>query len=199
MLTSLDPHINDVAEKAFQRALFRSTETIKGGKTIIKWLDIELPVILNGKSRRDSLDMIGVYANGRKKGTYIICEVKFSHDNYHSDCPQKAAEELNRYLENIGDGVELELNQIHHDNNTFDWRDVPQKHEKWILANSAYWAYWLGHQNKWSFQEGIYYCYVDIPGNTFQVQSRDTSTYIPKLLEEKAVVRTIWPNGDTDM
>lgn len=48
MLTSLDPHINDVAEKAFQRALFRSTETIKGGKTIIKWLDIELPVILNG-------------------------------------------------------------------------------------------------------------------------------------------------------
>ena len=197
MLTTLDPYINDVSEKAFQRALFRSKETIKGNKTIIQWLDIELPVVINGNPRRDSLDMIGVYANGRQKGTFIICEVKFAHDNYHSDCPQKAAEELDRYIKCIGDGTVLELNQIHHDNCAFDWRKVPYKYEKWILANSAYWAYWLGHQNKWRFQKGIYYCYVDIPGDAFQVQSEGAETYIPKLLNDKAVVRTIWPNDDS--
>lgn len=197
MLSSLNPLINDVAEKAFQRALFRSSETIKGEKTLIKWLDIELPVIFNGNPRRDSLDMIGVYMNGRQKGTYIICEVKFAHDNYHSDCPSEAEKELQRYLDSIGDGSYLELNQIHHDNNDFDWRKVPLKCEKWILANSAYWAYWLGHQNKWNFKDGIYYCFVDIPGNTFQNQYDGDSEYIPMLPEERAIVRTIWPNRDS--
>lgn len=200
MLEELDPHIsvNDVTEKAFQRGLFRVSKTFQGEKTVIRWLDIELPVVINGNSRRDSLDMIGIYMNGRKKGTFIICEVKFAHDNKHSDCPSKAAEELQRYIDCIGDGATLELNQIHHGVANFDWRKVPLKYEKWILANSAYWAYWLGHQeHKWSFQKGIYYCYVDIPGNAFKNKCNGLSTYIPEFPEEKAIIRTIWPNGDS--
>ena len=199
MLTQPEPNIDvtDISEKAFQRALFRVNETIKGKKTIIKWLDYELPVIINGNPRRDSLDMIGIYMNGRQKGTFIICEVKFAYDDYHSDCPSKAAEELQRYIDGIGDGSELELNQVHHGCAKFDWRDVHLKYEKWILANSAYWAYWLGHfNNRWSFQEDIYYAYVDIPGNTFQKQDKGSSKYIPEFPENTSFVKTIWPNGD---
>lgn len=199
MLTQPEPYIDvtDVSEKAFQRALFRVDETIKGGKTIIKWLDYELPVVVNGNSRRDSLDMIGIYMNGRQKGTFVICEIKFAYGDYHSDCPSKAAKELQRYIDGIGDGSELELNQVHHGSAGFDWRKVPLKYEKWILANSAYWAYWLGHQNRWSFLEGIYYGFVDIPGNTFQKQEKGPLTYIPEFPEKTAFVRTIWPNGDS--
>lgn len=199
MLTQPDLNIDvsDISEKAFQRALFCANETIKGGKTRIQWLDYEVPVIINNKSRRDSLDLIGVYVNGPKKGTFIICEVKFAYDDYHSNCPSKAEEELQRYVEGIGDGIELELNQVHHGNALFDWREVSQKYEKWVLANSAYWAYWLGHQNKWSFKKGIYYCYVDIPGNTFLKQEKDSLKYTPQFPEEVASVKTIWPNGDS--
>lgn len=191
----------DVSEKAFQRALF-NVETRKGDKTIIKWLDYELPVVINGNPRKDSLDLIGIYMNGRQKGTFIICEVKFSYDNYYSDCPSKAAEELQRYSKSIGDGFELEINHYHHGIAEFDWRKVPLKYEKWILANSAYWAYWLGHQktnqkDRWSFQEGIYYGYVDIPGNTFQKQDKGPLSYIPEFPEKTAFIRTIWPNGDS--
>lgn len=196
-LQPLNPNINDISEKAFQRAIFRSEQTIRGAKTSIKWLDIELPVIINGNARRDSLDMIGVYLNGRNRGTYIICEVKFAHDDYHSDSPSKAAEELQRYLDGIGDGKELEENEIHHDNNEFDWRNVSKKCEKWILANSSYWAYWLGHLNKWSFEDDIYYCYIDTPGVTFQKQKGNKSSYIPEMPENKTLIQTIWPNPDS--
>ena len=191
--------ITDVSEKAFQRAIFNSNTSRIGTKTSIRWLDYELPVINNGKTRRDSLDLLGVYLNGRKKGKYIICEVKYAHgDSYYSNNPAAAAEELVRYENLIGNGTHLEDDDIHHFHGDFDWREVAKRHEKWILANSSYWAHWLGHQNKWSFEKGIYYCYMDIPSNYFDKMYEGVSVYTPQLPDVASVIRTIWPNGDSN-
>lgn len=190
---NLHPEINDVAEKALQRAIYRSEDCIVGKGTHIQWLDIELPVISDGPARRDSLDMIGQYLNGQKKGKFIICEVKFCSDTTKSDCPEKAVEELCRYIGHIDNGAALESAECHHGAASFDWRKVTKNCEKWFLANSAYWAYWLGHMDKWRFRDDIYYCYVDIPGDCFKEQKNNQLTYVPQMPKGITKVYTIRP------
>ena len=195
MLDELNPWISDkdVTEKALQRAIYRSEDCIKGKGTHIQWLDIELPVISDGPPRRDSLDMIGKYLNGQNKGKFIICEAKFCSDTSKSDNPENAVEELSRYISHIGDGAALEAAECHHGAATFDWRDVPKKCEKWFLANSAYWAYWLGHMDQWQFRDDIYYCYVDVPGDCFKDQALSQSKYIPRMPKDITTIHTIRP------
>lgn len=61
------------------------------------------------------------------------------------------------------------------------------------LANSAYWAYWLGHMDQWQFRDDIYYCYVDVPGDCFKDQAQSQSKYIPRMPKDITTIHTIRP------
>ncbi len=113
---------------------------------------------------------------------YVICELKFGNDSA-TDSPGYAVEEVRRYYKNVKDNWEyLEAQNLHHlDAKPFSWKDLAS--DKTILivaANAAYWAYWLGHRKEsLAGIEGIQFCSVDVPTDTFLRQKGNQDEYMP--------------------
>ncbi len=171
--------INSTTETAFQRAIFWNGETIRGKKTKIKWLDIELPVIPGDKSRRSSIDLIGKSGN-----RYVICELKFGK-NSKTECPDVAVKQLKGYYEQIKHNCDdLDKTDTHHKGCTsFKWKDLAfKKPILCVAANASYWAYWLGHRKTdISKLKGVEFYSVDIPADTFKLQKGNQDKYTPKI------------------
>ena len=193
--------IQDVNEKAFQRAIFHNkitkTAPIRGKRkeAEIEWYDFESPIDknreANGKARGEfNLDLIG---KDKISKHFIICEVKFSCNK--DDSPEDAAEEAFKYLKVIiDDACELDKIATHHIGGTrFSWQDVdPKDAEIWVVANSAYWTYWLGCERKGVPEivgkDGFYKqvrCFsVDIPGDFFIKEKGERQVYEPAIPED---------------
>jgi len=190
--------IRDVNEKAFQRAIFHNNtiqlSTIKGKrkKAVVDWYDFESPIDknreTNSKARgKLNLDLIG---KDRVSNHYIVCEVKFSCNK--KDSPQDAANEAYNYFTAIiNDASELDTIATHHRGGTsFSWKDIlPEETEIWVVANSAYWAYWIGHEpndlpkvvGEGSLEKRVRCFSVDIPGDYFIEQKGESKVYVPEI------------------
>ena len=187
--------IKDVKEKAFQRAIFHNAcATIppkrgKRKKAVVNWYALESPIDknreLNSIKRGDNnVDLIGRDLVSKH---FIVCEVKFSCNT--KDSPEKAAEEALHYFNVItSDAVQLDKVATHHSGETmFLWKDLDGNTEIWIVANSAYWAYWLGCMKmavpEYAEENGIckpVRCFsLDIPGDFFINQKGDSIVYAP--------------------
>lgn len=164
-------------ETAFQRAILRNGKTILGKKTEIEWLDIELPVDKERGSRGHCVDLIG-----KKGNRYVICELKFGKDS-STDNPEIAAKQVRSYYEEIQRNWRyLEKQDLHHeDGKMFKWEDLASNQTiLCVAANSAYWAYWLGHRKvNLSNITDIEFYSVDIPANLFEKQKAMNNEYTP--------------------
>lgn len=188
--------ISDVKEKAFQRAIFYSNLTtlprIKGKRrqAKVKWYALESPIDknreINGKGRGEhNVDLIG---KDNISNRFIICEVKYSCNK--KDNPEDAAKEaFNYYKIIIGDAIELDNIATHHrGEEVFKWQDIkPEESEIWIVANSAYWVYWLGCKNQYIpkvYNNKQVRCFsIDIPENYFAQQKGHNKLYKPVFIE----------------
>lgn len=182
--------IEATTEVALQRAMFILGSSKRGLKDDeIEWLDMEIPVV-PGNARR--LDLIGRY---KKSKEFVICELKYGNSLKRSNSPQYAADEVVRYYELIKRNYAFVKNKHHYVPNedqyvgkVFDWKDVISRNTKLIVvANAAYWAYWLGHLGKELPKSGVFEgitrkieCYsIDIPIDYFEKQSIGESKYQP--------------------
>lgn len=112
--------IGDTGEKALQRAIIDS-KVSNIDDTIIKWLDIELPVGQEIKiditKNSNRIDLIG---SNLSKSIYTIVELKYGKCQ---DSPCKAAAQLLNYFYNILHNKEvLEQNNVHHTNQLDSWK-----------------------------------------------------------------------------
>ena len=103
--------IRDTSEKAFQRAIFSATKIkthLTNKLTIDLFLiEFEIPVILNRKPRRKSVDLIS-----KSISSFQIHEVKF---NRSKDSPFFAASEIHKYRHIISENhALLDKNNVHH-------------------------------------------------------------------------------------
>lgn len=101
---SLD-EIKDVGEKAYQRAIWLSEET-QFNNSIIRWIDLEVPVIPGGRSRRPCADLVGECS-----GKFVLAELK----DKGGDSPLFAMYELLKYSKSI----ELFKNSLQFHSNSF--------------------------------------------------------------------------------
>lgn len=182
--------IADTAEKALQRAMFLYG-SFKRGSDEIEWLDMELPVDLNNSER---FDLIGRYKEADK---FVLCEVKFCRRTTRSNTPQDAANEVVKYFKHIRENYIKYLNNHHNIPNSdgfvgkdFDWNLVVRDNtELIVVANAAYWAYWLGHIKKdvptfgvWDgFKKDVKCFSVDVSGDYFDKVKNGKESYIPTL------------------
>ena len=136
---------NNVAQKdgetQFQRKIIDVGESILNNH-VVNWFDIELPVILNKKPRRESIDLIGKSLANR----FVICELKFGKNG---DNPTKALNQLIAYylciLFNLS---ELESSKVHHTNakSNWEWTEINRDNTNLIIgADSTYWEKWQDH------------------------------------------------------
>ncbi|MCQ2148658.1 MAG: hypothetical protein MJZ16_14265 [Bacteroidales bacterium] len=190
-LSAVKHNIEDVNEKALQRAiLFQGTSTVvEFGK--IQWLDIELPV--NGSRtapRGECVDLIGKCEEG-----YVLCELKFLKYNSKSNSPEYACDELQRYCKQISDNwKELEgLNLHHSDCGDFSWEDIAKDIKygtivKVIAGNKDYWKYWLFERRKGHcsdittmIDKGFVLCAIDVEQDAFVLKKGDNKKYLPDI------------------
>lgn len=186
--------INDVSEKALQRAMFLKETSKLGGKADeIEWLDMELEVTPRGDKKPLRLDLIGRF---KKERNLVICEVKFGNSFSPSDNPFYAADEVVKYYELAKSNCK-DLNKSHHCSSKdgfvgkdFDWKDVKDKKTKLIVvANAAYWAYWIGHRKmqvpssgEYNGETAVVECYsIDVPKNLFELQKNNRDGYFPQI------------------
>lgn len=135
--------ITDHNEKAFQRAIFRTRETILSKNDIITWIDFELPIDYT-KKQSDRLDLIG----RDNKGAYVLCEVKFKgvsfkgNPNRGNGMPADACKQIINYFSTFR--KQYKFFKFH---NTTDPKEKclledsfnPQKVRLMVIANDAYW------------------------------------------------------------
>lgn len=188
MAIAFTTSIADTAEKALQRAMF-ILGTLHSGGDEIEWLDMELPVDLKNKER---FDLIGRYKKAKK---FVLCEVKFCRRTTRSNKPQDAANEVVKYYKHIKEN-HCTFRGNHHsipnsDNfvgKDFDWNLVAQNNtELIVVANAAYWAYWLGHRKVpvplfgecEGFRKRVICFSVDVPGDYFDRLKDGRRVYIP--------------------
>ena len=150
--------IEATTEVAFERGLFNQLAVRGSENDKIEWLDMELPL---DEEKKNRLDLIGQL---QKKKKFIICEVKFGDMMYPSNNPTEAADEVVRYFTTILKNKES-LSECHHKEKNeeglcgkpFDWALVnKQNTELIVVANAAYWAYWIGHRRMIVPKEGEY-------------------------------------------
>ncbi len=181
--------IKATTEVALERAMFNQYAYRGSESDKIEWLDMELPLDNNKKNR---LDLIGLLKNKKK---FIICEVKYGDMFSSSNNPSEAADEVVRYFMNIMKNKAEFENNHHTEANEdgicgkpFDWKLVNDHNtELIIVANAAYWAYWIGHRKMNVPEQGEYMgktfpvkCYsVDIPKNYFERQKGDSAQFKP--------------------
>lgn len=188
MAISFTTSIADTAEKALQRAMF-ILGSFQRGSDEIEWLDMELPVDL-GKTER--FDLIG---RSKKAKRFVLCEVKFCRRTTHSDNPQYAANEAVKYYKHIKENYTTYRDNHHSVPNpdgfvgkVFDWDLVAHNNtELIVVANAAYWAYWLGHMKVpvplfgecEGFRKRVICFSVDVPGDYFDRLKDGRKVYIP--------------------
>jgi hypothetical protein len=189
--------ITDVNEKAFQRAIFHNAKAFippKKGKrknAVISWYAFESPIDKDRESNsikrgKNNVDLIG---KDIVNNHYIVCEVKFSCNK--KDSPEHAAKEALHYYNVItADAIQLDKVATHHSGETmFFWQDLDENSEIWVVANSAYWTYWLGCKKmkvpEYAEENGIrktVRCFsLDIPGDYFTIQKGDNKLYAPEI------------------
>ena len=184
--------IKATTEVALEKAMFLLGSSRRGCENDeIEWLDMEIPVAEGNSSR---LDLIGRL---KKKGKFVICELKFGNSFKPSNDPLYAADEVVKYFELIRKNLAFVSNQHHYSPNEdgvvgkeFDWEKVTEKNtELIVVANAAYWAYWLGHRGlpvpksgEFEGKERDVKCYsIDIPSDCFSKQSDGVSGYKPTI------------------
>lgn len=189
--------ITDVKEKAFQRAIFHEKETIVA-RSKVTWCALESPIDknreANGKSRGEfNLDLLGK----KKNKQYIVCEVKFSCN--HIDSPQDAANEAFHYYNIIHrDASVLDTIATHHyGEEMFSWTDIKDDSELWVVANAAYWAFWLGNKKQCIPRFGYSQdqktkksvrCFsIDIPEDYFITLKNGCDKYKPRFDKTKSI------------
>ena len=192
MADSFSTTIKATTEVALEKAMFLLGRSRRGSEDDeIEWLDMELPVAPGNTSR---LDLIGRL---KKKGTFVICELKFGNSFKPSNDPVYAADEVVKYFELIRQNKAFVKEQHHYTKNgdgiigkEFDWENVTEKNtELIVVANAAYWAYWIGHRGVAVPKSGEYNrkshnvkCYsIDIPMNCFEKQFDGVSEYKPQI------------------
>ena len=189
--------ITDVKEKAFQRAIYHNVKALippkkgKRKKASISWCAFESPIDKDRESYsikrgKNNVDLIG---KDTVSNHYIVCEVKFSCNK--NDSPEYAAKEALHYYNVITtDAIQLDKVATHHSGETmFLWQEIDEKTEIWVVANSAYWAYWLGCKKmkvpEYAEENGIrksVRCFsLDIPEDYFSLQKGDKIEYVPEI------------------
>lgn len=184
--------IKATTEVALEKAMFLLGKSRRGSENDeIEWLDMELPVSPGNTNR---LDLIGRL---KKKGSFVICELKYGNSFNPSNDPVYAADEVVKYFELIRNNMHFVKDQHHYVENAdgiigkeFDWEKVTDKNtELIVVANAAYWAYWIAHRGISIPQTGEYdgkehkvKCYsIDIPMNCFEKQFEGLSEYKPHI------------------
>jgi hypothetical protein len=186
-------NISATTEAAFQRAIFNEKETKldygKAEKEVVKWLEIELPVVLNKNSRRLCLDLIGAL-----DGVPVICELKYSYKS-NSDHPIYGIIELLVYYYYIHCNYEkLDKHDVHHHLvlNDFKWSVIVKNAfpKLLLVANEKYWNYWFNRENKNEFLKQVLElckkldvninCFV-AKDEDFHSQKGENEKYTPKL------------------
>jgi len=142
--TDLDEiaEIKGCKECAYQRAIFNLKEAHYNDNKI-KWIDYEVPVIINNNARRKCIDLIGNYDN---EGKQVICELKYtSNDSSRSNTPYYSIVELLLYAYFVDKNKEkLKKYDIHHKNCEIAWEKFTGSNTSLIvMANKDYWKYWL--------------------------------------------------------
>ena len=186
--------IEATTEVALERAMFNKLTTRGSEADKIEWLDMELPLDNKGKNR---LDLIGRLQIKKK---YVICEVKFGDMFSASNNPRDAADEVVRYFStilnnkhNLSDCHHKEENDDHIGGKPFNWEDINDNNtELIVVANAAYWAYWIGHRKMpvpiSGEHKGVCFdvkCYsIDIPKNYFEIQKGASPQYKPSIDDE---------------
>lgn len=190
MAEQFSTSIKATTEVALEKALFLLEKSKRGSENDeIEWLDMELPVAPGNTNR---LDLIGRL---KKKGNFVICELKFGNSKKPSNNPIYAADEVVKYYELICQNMSFVKDQHHYVENEdgivgkeFDWEKVDNKKtELIVVANAAYWAYWIGHRGIAVPKTGEYdgkkhevKCYsIDIPMDYFEKQFNGDSVYKP--------------------
>ncbi len=190
--------INATTEVALERAMFLLGSSRRGREDdVIEWLDMELPV---SPKNKDRLDLVGRL---KKKGTFVICELKFGNSFNRSCRPELAANEVVQYYEMVRENLTFVTDQHHYTPNTdgirgkeFEWEKVlGGKTELIVVANAAYWAYWLGRgfavPRSGKAKNGIerkVRCYsIDIPFDYFEKQSKG-APYKPQIDNDRLEV-----------
>ena len=166
--------ISSTTESAFQRAIFNKGESYlhyrkDGSPTVVRWQDLEIPVVLGRKSRRTCIDLIG-----STDGTPVICELKYMEKSV-SDHPKYAIFELLIYFYLIRCNFEkLDKNNVHHQfGSPVNWKMIANNFSTQLIvaANSTYWNYWLSRLNLKDLIEYVFYIVeeLDINLHLFQV------------------------------
>jgi len=197
-----EPNINNIkstGEKAFQRATFNGKETVlnyqeSDSSEVVRWFDLELPVILNQNSRRRCLDLIGFSG-----GTPVICELKYN-EAAPSNHPIYAVVELLIYYYFISCNYQkLDKYNIHHHlvSNNFKWEAIANNPRSKLLvaANKKYWNYWFKKIDKDALSRQIselgkeldveIYLF-EAPNEDFILQKNSQPTFNP------AIISNIW-------
>lgn len=144
------PNLNNIkstGETAFQRAIFNGKYSkLNYGKGIgnkkVVWNDFELPVTLNKRPRRISIDLIGLIDNKP-----VLCELKYHGKSPSKDQPIYAIIELLMYHYFIQCNYKkLDKYSVHHDLlKDFKWKTIVENSTAQLLvvANKKYWDYWF--------------------------------------------------------
>ncbi len=136
--------IDDCGEKAFQRALLLSDITLldfKSGSRLesVDWIDGELPVVLNRKSRRLCVDLVGTLG-----GIPTLCELKFSNQK---NSPEYGAIQLLTYWGFIQFNSALldKYNVYHKNRKQFKWEVFTKNQFPSLIVcgTKSYWNYWF--------------------------------------------------------
>ncbi|MBC7525535.1 MAG: hypothetical protein H7239_14000 [Flavobacterium sp.] len=132
-------------EVAFQRAIYNGITTqLQNESEIVKWIDIEVPVVLSENRRRPCIDIIG-----SNKDKLVLCELKFKKKSNPSDTPYYAVFELLIYYYFVRCNYEnLDEFNVFHDLATtknFKWEKYLKNSTPQLIvtANDSYWEYYL--------------------------------------------------------
>ena len=193
--------VESTTETAFQRAIFNNQHTplqfYNSQKSLVEWLDLELPVAFNEKvPRRPPLDLIGRFTEGLYSGSYCVCELKFGNSG---DSPQYGIFELLTYLYWIEKNWEgLKKEKVYHklpDHKSWDWENVVRENEPAFLilaANQSYWDKWeAGSKEIFELQDKLkndmtvmltFFSAQNVDNDYFKNQKKNKEFYKPEFI-----------------
>jgi len=192
-------NIKSTGETAFQRAIFNGEYSILNyGKEIgnkkVVWNDFELPVTLNTKSRRISIDLIGLINNKP-----VLCELKYHGKSQSKDQPIYAIVELLMYYYFIQCNYKkLDKYNVHHDLllKDFKWEIIVENSTSQLLvvANKKYWDYWFKKTSKKELLKQTLALSVDLNTNIHLFETQDED-----YIKQKGIQETYKPTASSNI